>query len=113
VNYQVTHGGAFFVDYLWVKKKHLDAGLREALLGRVEKDVLEAGEDCYSVRIVLRDELYGEFFINFGFDELNQLEIAKHLKEVPKRKFSAENVDIFGSKFRSVILWSPEAQENR
>jgi hypothetical protein len=112
VNYAVTHGGAFFVDYLWVKKEHLDAGLREALLERVEEDVLEAGEDCYNVRIGLQDKLYGEFFINFGFNELNQLEITKHLKEAPKRKFSAQDVDVFGYKFRSVILWAPESKKS-
>lgn len=112
VSYEVIHGGAFYVNYLWVKKKLLSNGLREALLEKVEEDVLEAGEDCYNVRIGLGDRLYGDFFIHFGFDELNQLEITKHLKEVPRRKYSAENADIFGYKFRSVILWSPEAEKN-
>ena len=112
VNYEVTHGGAFFVDYLWVRKKHLDAGLREALLERIEEDVLEAGEDCYNVRIGLRDRLYGEFFVSFGFDELNQLEITKHLKEAPIRKYSAQNLDVLGYKFRSIILWAPEPRES-
>ena len=108
VNYEVTHGGAFFVDYLWVKKERLNDGLREALLKRIEEDVVEAGEDCYSVRIGLRDMLYGDFFIRFGFDELNQIEITKHVKQVPERKYSAQDFDLFGYKFRNVILWAPE-----
>jgi len=44
-----------------------------------------------------------EFFIRQGFDTLNQLEITKYLKGVPKRKYTAENVEIFGYKFKRVI----------
>jgi len=103
VSYYVTHGGAFFLDYLWVEKEYLDTELREAFLEKVEEDVLEAGEDQYHVRIGVRDRLYGEFFVHQGFDTLNQLEITKYLKGVPKRKYTAENVEIFGFKFRRVI----------
>ena len=112
VNYEVTHGGEFFVDYLWVKKKHLSEELREALLEKVEEDVLEAGEDCYSAHIGLRDKLYGKFFIRFGFDELNKLQITKHLKEGSERPYPAKNLDILGYKFRSIVLWAPEAEKN-
>lgn len=69
---------------------------------------MEAGEDCYSVRIGLRGMLYGDFFIGFRFDELNQIEIAKHVKQVPERKYSARDFDLFGYKFRNVMLWTPE-----
>ena len=103
VSYNVTHGGAFFLDYLWVEKKYLATRLREALLEKVEEDVREAGEDQYHVRIGVRERLYGEFFIRQGFDTLNQLEITKYLKGVPKRKYTAENVEIFGYKFKRVI----------
>lgn len=103
VSYNVTHGGAFFLDYLWVEKKYLSLRLREAFLEKVEEDVLEAGEDQYPVRIGSRDKLYGEFYIRQGFETLNQLEITKYLKGVPKRKHTAENVEILGFKFKRVI----------
>jgi DNA-binding HxlR family transcriptional regulator len=103
VSYYVTHGGAFFLDYLWVEKEYLATKLREAFLERVQEDVLEAGEDQYHVRVGVRDRLYGEFFVHHGFDTLNQLEITKYLKGVPKRKHTAENVEIFGFKFKRVI----------
>ena len=103
VSYYVTHGGAFFLDYLWVEKEYLDTRLREAFLEKVEEDVREAGEDQYSVRIGVRDRLYGEFLIIQGFDTLNQLEITKYLKKVPERRYTAENVEIFGYKFKRVI----------
>ncbi len=103
VSYYVTHGGAFFLDYLWVQKKYLATKLREALLEKIEKDVRDAGEDQYNVRIGVRDRLYGEFFIRQGFDTLNQLEITKYLEKVPERKYTAENIEIFGYKFKRVI----------
>jgi len=103
VSYYVTHGGAFFLDYLWVEKEYLATKLREAFLQKVQEDVLEAGEDQYHVRIGVRDRLYGEFFVHHGFDTLNQLEITKYLKGVPKREHAAENVEIFGFKFKRVI----------
>lgn len=103
VSYYVTHGGAFFLDYLWVEKEHLATRLREDLLEKVEEDVHEAREDQYHVRIGARDRLYGEFFIRQGFDTLNQLEITKYLERVPKRKYTSENVEILGYKFKRVI----------
>jgi len=86
-----------------VQKKYLATKLREALLEKVEKDVRDAGEDQYNVRIGLRDRLYGEFFIRQGFDTLNQLEITKYIEKVPERKYTAENIEIFGYKFKRVI----------
>jgi len=103
VSYYVTHGGAFFLDYLWMHKKYLATKLRETLLEKVEKDMRDVGEGQYHVRIGVRDRLYGEFFISQGFDTLNQLEITKYLEKVPERKYTARNIDIFGFKFKRVI----------
>jgi len=103
VSYYVTHGGAFFLDYLWVQKKILTTKIREALLEKVEKDVRDAGEGQYNVRIGVRDRLYGEFFISQGFDTLNQLEITKYLEKVPERKYTAENLEFFGFRFKRVV----------
>jgi hypothetical protein len=106
VTYDLLHGGAFWLNYLWVEKEYLSTRLREALLERVEEDVLKAGEDQYCVHISVGDKLCGEFFIRYGFDTLNELEMTKYLKEAPKRKYSAENVEFMGYKFKNVILWS-------
>jgi len=103
VSYYVTHGGAFFLDYLWVKRKYLDTRLRKSLLEKVEEDVRTAGENQYHVRIGARDRLYGEFFMSQGFDTLNQLEITKYLGKMPERKYTAENIDVFGFKFKRAI----------
>ena len=69
----------------------------------VEEDVHEAGEDQYHVRFGARDRLYGEFFITQGFETLNQFEVTKYPKKVPERKYTAENVEILGYKFKRVI----------
>jgi len=106
VSYDLLHGGAFFLNYLWIEKEYLPTRLREALLEKVEEDVLKAGEDQYSVHIGVRDKLHGEFFIHYGFDTLNELQMTKYLREAPKRKFSAQNVEFLGYKFKNVILWS-------
>ena len=106
ITYDLLHGGAFWLSYLWVEKEHLSTGLREALLERVEEDVLKAGENQYCVHIGVGDKLYGEFLIRYGFDTLNELEMTKYLKEAPKRKHSAENVEFLGYKFKNVIMWS-------
>jgi len=106
VSYDLLHGGAFWLNYLWVEKAYLSNRLREALLKRVEEDVLKAGEDQYHVHVGVGDKLYGEFFIRYGFDTLNELEMTKYLKEAPKRKYSAENVEFLGYKFKNVIMWS-------
>lgn len=106
ITYDLLHGGAFWLNYLWVEKEHLSTRLREALLKRVEEDVLNAGEDQYCIHIGVGDKIYGEFFIRYGFDTLNELEMTKYLRETPKRKYSAENVEFLGYKFRNVIMWS-------
>ena len=103
VSYYVTHGGAFFLDYLWVKKKYLASRLREAFLNIVEEDVHKAGEDQYHVRFGARDKLFGTFFINQGFETLNQFEVTKYLNKVPERKYTVENVEILGYCFKRVI----------
>jgi len=103
VSYYVTHGGAFFLDYLWVQRRYLATKLRETLLEKAEKDVRDAGEDQYHVRIGARDKLYGEFFISQGFDTLNQLEITRYLEKVPERRYTAENIDILGFRFKRAI----------
>jgi len=113
VTYDLLHGGAFWLNYLWVEKEHLSTRLREALLERVEEDVLKAGEDQYCVHIGVGDKLYGEFFIRYGFDTLNELQMTKYLRQAPKRKYSAENVEFLGYKFKSVILWSEMSSKNR
>lgn len=99
VSYYTTHGGAFFLDYLWVKKQCLPTRLRQVFLEKVEEDVLEAGEDQYDILIGVRDKLYGEFLVTQGFDALKELRITKYLKGAPKRKHTAENVELFGFKF--------------
>jgi len=103
VSYYVTHGGAFFLDYLWVKKNLLSKRLREAFLEIVEEDVRKAGEDQYHVRFGARDKLFGTFFINQGFETLNQFEVTKYLDKVPERKYTAENVEILGFHFKRAI----------
>ncbi len=103
VSYYVTHGGAFFLDYLWVRKEYLNTKIGEAFLERVEQDVREGEEDQYHVRFGARDKLYGKFFIQHGFETLNQFEVTKYLEKVPERKYTAENVEIFGYKFKRVI----------
>lgn len=103
VSYYTSHGGAFFLDYLWVKKEYFSTKLKEVFLEKVEEDVLKAGEHQYDVLILFRDKLYVDFFISQGFETLRMLRIAKYLKDVPKREYIAENVEIFGYKFKRVI----------
>jgi len=103
ISYAIRHGGVFWVEYLWAGEGSQAEEVQEQLLEAVERDVRDAGEDQLHTHFGVDNRRFGEFYLRHGFETLNRLEVTKYLGEAPKRKYTAENAEIFGYKFKRVI----------